>query len=173
MNARRGKGLPPSEPGSFGAALANSYMWGFWLGVCNFLNAGLTADLAGGRSGYLLLALGLSSVGWAKFWALILFLVATGSTSGALREYYTFTGRTFLEDRIGFAKAGGQDIAIFAGLASTTLFVVVFARLVPANVISWIRIPLLITSSLLLGNWLTRILSRRVFSVLFGKVPRL
>src|SRR5437879_5389459 len=138
MNAWRGKGLPQPEPGSFGAALANSYMWGFWFGVLSFLNTWVTADLAKGQSGHFLVALGISSVGWAKFWAFMLLLVATGSTPGAAREYYALTGRTFVGDRIGFAKAGGQDIGIFGGLAATTLFVVVFARLVPAQVISWI-----------------------------------
>jgi len=143
------------------------------MGVGFCLTAWFKADLAESRSGYFLLALGLSSVGWVKFWAFILFLVAiTNPVSQAALEYYRVTGRTFVEDRIGFAKAGGQDIGTFAGLVSTTLFVVIFARVVPAFVMSWVRIPLLVMSSIVLGSWLARILSRQAFSVLFGNSLR-
>jgi hypothetical protein len=168
MSARRGRALPPAEAGKFGAAVANSYMWGFWLGVLYFSGGWVRADLAERHSSYLLMALGITSVGWAKFWDFILFFVIMSPVGQALREYYRFTGRNFLEDRIGFARAGGQDIGTFAGLLSTAILLVIFAKVVPSFVISWVRVPLLVLTSLLLGSWLARIMSRRVFSVLFG-----
>jgi hypothetical protein len=171
MSAGRGRALPPAQPGSFGAAVLNSYMWGFWLGVIYWLAGWFKADMAAGGSGYFFTALGISSTGWAKFWAVVLFLVATNTTSPAAIEYQRFTGRNFLQDRIGFAKAGGQDIGTMAGLVSTMFFLALFARIVPAFVFCWIRIPLLIVFSVLVGNWLARVLSRRAFTVLFGGSP--
>jgi len=170
MSEGRGRGLPPPEPGRFGAAPLNSYMWGFWMGILYWLVAWLKADMAQG-SRYFLAALGINSVGWGWFWAVILLLMSINPTSEAVGEYYLFTGRTFVQDRIGFAKAGGQDIGMLAGLVSTSVLVVLFARVVPAFVISWIRIPVLIVTSIVLGKRVARILSRRAFSALFGFSP--
>ncbi len=168
MNARRGRELPAPQPGTFGSAAMNSYMWGFWFGIGSFLSSWLSADLARGQSGHFLVALGLGSIGWAKFWTFILFLVSINPISQAVREYHRVTGRGFIEDRIGFAKAGGQDIGTFAGLVSTTSCVLIFAQILPTWVVSWVRVPLIIVSSLILGKWLARVLSRRAFAVLFG-----
>lgn len=168
-SARSGRGLPPPEPGSFGATHLNSYMLGYWLGTIGVLFSMVGEDLGEGGGGLSRVVLGVESTAWAKFWAFALYLAIMAPTGRALAEYHHFTGRTFLEDRIGFAKSGGQDIAIFAGLASTAMVVVVVYFLVPAAVPSWIRVPAIFFVAIMLGNALAGALSRLVYSILFGR----
>lgn len=171
QNEEKGRRLPSPQPGSFGAAIHNSYMLGFWLGFISILFKLLNMDLAPSGPGYFFAALGVQSVGWAKFWANIFCVVAALPVSRASVEYCHLTGRNFVEDRIGFAKAGGQDIGFFSGLISIVVLIAIFSIVVPSWLSAWFRVPLIIVLSTMLGNKLSAFCARRVFTVLFGSNP--
>jgi hypothetical protein len=164
----RSRNLPPAEPGSFGGAVLSSYTLGYLLGMMLFASQLLAADVQRTDGGYFAAALGIQSTGWAELVAVALCLVMTSPVNAAAREYYRFTRRTFIEDRIGFAKAGGQDIGTLCGLIVIILIVIIFGTAVPPMVPGWIRIPLILALSNLLGRAAAAALSRRVFDVLFG-----
>lgn len=163
-----GSTLPPPESGTFGGAIMHSYMWLFWcgaLGVCfQFAKADLSADGAK----WLWIAFGVSSSGWAWFWVVVCFFMSIQPVGAATRIYWRFTGRTYVDDRIGFAKAGGQDISSFSGLVAVVGVVFVFARYVPSGLFSWLRPVLLLLAVYLVGIYLASVITTKVLLTLYG-----
>lgn len=170
-DARRSNRLPPAQSSVFGGAVLSSYMYGYLLGLSWVVVAFLKADMGSGGHQYFPAALGVSSTRWATAWAVVLYCVSGLPVGAAARVYRRFTGRTYAADRIGFAKAGGQDIGTVCGSAAVIAVVAVFATLVPAVIPAWVRIPAIVVSAAWLGGKAATTLAWRVFSALFGPTP--
>ncbi len=171
MTQTRSSRLPPAESSAFGGAVLNSYTYGYLIGLGWMAMAFLKADMKPEGHHYFLTALGVSSTGWATAWGIALCFVASVPVSAAALVYHRFTGRTFLADRIGFAKAGGQDIGSVCGSIAVIAVVAVFAALVPPVVPAWLRIPGIMISAAWLGSRAASALAWRVFTALFGPPP--
>lgn len=161
--------LPPAQPSAFGGAVLSSYMYGYFLGLQGAMIAYLRHDMKPAGHQLFATALGLESTGWLIVWAIALHFVATLPVGAAARRYEQFTGRTYVADRIGFARAGGQDIGSLCGMLSVFLMIIVFATIVPSFLPAWLRIPALVILATWLGTRIAAALASRVFPTLFGQ----
>src|SRR3989442_374594 len=119
--------LDDPEPGTFGGAVVHSYTWLFGVVFAWHVVDLARQDLGTGGRRYLCAAFGLESVGWTWFWLIALLWLSFGSTGAAARLYWEYTGRTFVADRIGFAKSGAVDVASWLQMLSTLGSISIFA----------------------------------------------
>lgn len=165
------RGLAEPEPARFGAAVTSSYTWLFHMAVLGYLMYLIGIDLGPGGPRYLATAFGLQSNGWLWFFIFLAWNVSLMPVSTAAVLYWDFTGRTYVGDRVGFAKSGGNDVSIWVGTISVLSTVALFTFVVPPGPTGWlgvVRAIAVLGVSLVLGTRITSYCVELLYRELYG-----
>lgn len=126
-------------------------------------------DLSENGPRYLAKAFGLES-NWGIWICLLLGLVfAMFPVSVASVLYTKYTGRVYTEDRLGFARSGGQDIGTWSGLLTYTAVLWIFARDVSPDWLGWFRPVAVLLITLVVGLILAAVIGNMVFARRFSR----
>ena len=156
------------EGGGFGSGILRSYTLIPSLIAITWLGTLVRKDLGDGGERLLSVALGIESEGWLRACVYIGPWIAVGVAKGVVLELYRqYTGYIYFEDRIGFAKSGGEDIGFWCGLLPFVGFVYLFAYVIDPG-LGFLRAVLIVIGSSVLGRLTASSLARRVFSALYG-----
>jgi hypothetical protein len=157
-----------AEGGAIGSAQALAYTRSLIAGV-QFLYVALVIYDAWKGPGLLRAALHFESKVWAVVYVLLAGWLPRGFAASAVGIAYTrYTGLAYVQDRIGFARAGGSDIAYWVG------FLCFQAALVTSYAIGYptwtgltrgLVLAVFATAS---SVFLSSLLSRALFSRMFG-----
>lgn len=161
--------MKEAEGGGFGAADYRSYS--FWVSMAAWAAfIGFARhDLGEDGQRHLATAFGVQSNGW-----LIACLIAGWFASAIPNQqvavlYTRYTGRlAYGDDRIGYAKSGGRDIAAWSGFLSFVMVLFAFARWVPQEALAWARPLVLVVATAFIGLLIARFLAARLFFALYG-----
>lgn len=153
--------IADAKPGRFGSAVLNSYTWPIlWTlqGVAFYLarDSQYVSFFYG--------AFGVESTTSLYVVLILSLLVTSAPVSAAGIEYHRATGRYFTDDRIGFAKAGCQDLGQWSGFVAFWSIAVLAGFFAP-RVMGWARSVVILLVAVLLGCWVASALSRRVLGV--------
>ena len=157
------------EGGQIGTAQAKSYTFFLTIAAGCALFWFTGNDIKEGGTGYLRIALGLHSKFW--IWSCIIVGPAVSSACAAgvaASLYRKFTGLTYAEDRIGYAKSGGADIAFWSAYLSFIAMLALFTWVIPADFLGFFRPFVLLGLSLFSTFVAARAVSAKVFSLLYG-----
>lgn len=162
----------PAEGGGFGAADYRSYTFILsflaWFGVVSFTQY----DLGDKGHGYLHTAFGFESSGWVWVCLVVGWFAATLPNQQVSVLYTTYTGRlAYGDDRIGYARSGGRDVAAWSGFFSFVGVVCTFAFAVPPGFLFGLRPLTLLVLTACIGVVVARFIARRLFFALYGE-PR-
>lgn len=153
------------EGGAVGTAQSQSYTYGLHLPVWAVLVWLVWQDLNSGR--LLSVATGLQGNGWIHLCLVGVFIAALfSSTPATVLQYHRYTGLDYVEDRIGYARSGGSDIASWAAFFTAVGVAVGFIG-IPESWFGWARPIVMVVAALVLG-WLTaRLAAGIVFRALY------
>lgn len=169
------------EGGKVGTAQAKSYTFIFQQIANVLLGLFVFWDILFQEAKYLRLAIGLPvgiqfKIIIALWYACIIGVIpflpffGPGRLASVISPIYTqYTGTVYVQDRIGYAKSGANDIIFWCYYIPliTTLFL--FIQIIPAGVFSIFR-PFVITIiPPVISHILVRVFARIVFSALYGK----
>lgn len=158
-----------AEGGRFGAAHVHSYTFVLSLLAGAALVAFAQADLRAGGDGHLRTAFGVQSNGrvWAAFVGGL--FVTTFPVSAVAMLYTRYTGLiAFRDDRVGFARSGGQDVANWGGLLTYVAVLYLFAAWVPAGLLTPLRWLAVLVATAVLGVRVSTGVAHRLFHAQFG-----
>ena len=158
---------PPqrAEPGRFGSANTQSYSYPFQVLAMVITGFFINQDLLPTGSGFLRVALGLEKSFWVWAWIFIGFMVSSGVISSfASYTYFRITGRAFTQDRIGYARAGAQDISFWIGLVVYLVAIFLFGRYVPAGLLGWARPFVVVIAASIVSSFIGRRVVMQVYS---------
>jgi len=151
------------ESGRFGSANTQSYTYPFQVLLMAIAGFFINQDLQPAGSGFIRVALGVEKNFWV--WVFLGFMITNGvvSTFGSY-TYYRITGRTFTDDRIGYAHAGAQDLSFWVGSITFALIVYIFGTYVPAGMLAWARPFVLVIVATIISSFIGRRLVLRVYA---------
>lgn len=156
------------ESGRCGSANALSYT--YWVVIMAVCGAGwyIKHDTSPGGPHFIPCAYGVEP-SW-KLWTFLVVhgVLAAACVSVVAMTYHKFTGYDFVQDRIGFARAGGSDIANWVGLIVNGSFVAVFAFIVPPNYLGVMRPYVLIVIASFTAFAIARIVATVIFRAILG-----
>ena len=161
--------MKQAEGGGFGAATYRSYTYWLTLLAWGGFYTFAVYDLGQKGHGYLRQAFGIQSSIWLWISLFAGWFMATLPNQQVAVLYTRYTGRmAYGDDRIGYAKSGGHDIAIWSGFLSLIVVAFVFAKWVPAGLLSWSRPFALLIATAVLGITIGRFLAKRLFYAQYG-----
>lgn len=157
------------EGGRFGSGIVSSYTYVLTL----FAGAGIVylakKDLGPEGTRILSSAWGIDSNGWIWFWIIAgMMLAITVPKAAVMESYRRHTGFAYVEDRIGFSKAGGEDISFWSGFLTFVAVLGLFAFLLPGGALGMAQPFVIVIAICVLGSILARSIARAVFSAQFG-----
>lgn len=159
-----------AEPGRFGSANTRSKTFVLWLIAGFILMQLVRQDLSKTGDKHLYTAFGTGSWAWTVFAVVVTGGLALGFATGtAVKRYYRYTGRTFLEDRHGFARSGGQDVASWSALAAPAAVIVLFAFVIPDEFLGPVRPFAVVVTSWVASAVLCRIAVSLLYRVEFRR----
>jgi hypothetical protein len=158
----------PAEGGRFGAATLRSYTYWLvlaaWIGFVSYVRY----DIGEGGPGLLRAATGLQSNTWVWVFVVAGWFAATIPNQRVSVLYTRYTGRlAYGDDRIGYAKSGGHDIANWGGFLTLIALLYVFAAWVPPG-LGWLRPLVLLVATAVIGSTVSVFFAKKVFFALYG-----
>ncbi len=157
-----------AEGGQPGAAQLGSYTYALMASAYVGLGSLVRWDLDHGR--HLCTALGVQSNFAVWAWLVVgqgvTLLTSTGLVVALYKHY---TGREYVEDRVGYAKSAASDLNFWCTLATFAGLVWLSAVLPPG--LSWFRAVLIVLVAAVLGRVLTGLACVAVFSALYAPRP--
>jgi len=126
-------------------------------------------DLSENGSRLLAKSFGVGS-NWGIWLCLLLGLVVAMFPVSITSVLYTkYTGRFYTEDRLGFARSGGQDIGTWSGLLAYTMTLWFFARFVSPDWLGWFHPVVVLLTTLVLGVMLATVVGNTIFASIFSR----
>jgi hypothetical protein len=150
---------------------AESHAYTYWLILIAWCGLWplIRHDLGPDGSHILIRAYGLSP-SWKLWTSVIVQFFLSGMTASAVSfTYHRFTGYHMVEDRIGYARAGGSDIANWCNLLINALVIFAFSYMVPAAMFGRLRPFVLVVAGILSSVLVARFLATAVFRAQFGE----
>lgn len=126
-------------------------------------------DLSSKGNHHLARAFGIESDFWIIICVIASILAGGMSVIMVSLMYTRYSGKLYLEDRLAFVKAGGQDINLWSGVLANLITLFAFARWVPVGWAGWFRPIALLIGIIVIGNTLAFFASHLVFSRLFRR----
>jgi hypothetical protein len=138
-----------------------------------FANLGFLAfliyDLWGGGSGILCAALHFKSKVWTALFFVLAGWIPSGFAASAVSIAYTrYTGVTYIEDRLGYARSGGSDISYWTGLLSMSGALVVSYQWEVPGLSSVVRSLVIVFAATVVAMIGASIISRLLFRLMYG-----
>ena len=158
-----------AEGGALGTAQNKAYTRQLIMVVHLGFLAFLIYDLWGGGSGILRAALHFESKVWTAVFLLLAGWLPSGFAASAVSVAYTrYTGVTYVEDRLGYARSGGSDISYWTGLLSMFGALVVSYHWEVPGLSSVVRSLVIVFSATVVAVIVASILSRLLFRLMYG-----
>lgn len=160
-----------SQPygGEPGTAQRRAYTYPLFFTYYGLLFVFANYDLSENGPHYLAKAFGIES-NWGVWVCFLLGIVLTAFPVSVTSLLYTrYTGRVYTEDRLGFARSGGQDIGTWSGLLTYTAVLWIFARYISSNWLGWFHPLAVLFIALTAGLILAFVIGNLVFASQFSR----
>lgn len=156
-----------AESGVFGTAQLRSYTYWLTMVISTELIAYIYYDTDAHGPHALSAAFGIPNGIW--IWACLVapWLVSTVNVGFVANSYTQFTGRYYVHDRLGYAKAGGTDICYWSTFFALVATFYVFARLVPVGALGVFRPYVALLVFCIAARVLLVVGARSIFSALY------
>lgn len=156
-----------AKSGVFGTAQLRSYTYWLTLVITSEVIAYIYYDTGAQGPHALSAAFGIPNGFW--IWAsLVAAWLVTSVNVGFVAGLYTqFTGRHYVDDRWGYAKAGGADICYWSTFFALLITFYVFARLIPIGALGIFRPYIALLVFCIVARVLLEVGARSIFSALY------
>lgn len=158
-----------SDNGRSASVNLNSYTYLLLLGAGYLLFSFIRNDLGEQGKGYIRIAYGLQSNTWIWACAIGNWLAAAFPNQMVAGLYTRYTGlRPYVDDRIGYAKSGGLDVARWSGFLTMVVLLYLFAVWVPPGRLWGLRSLSLIIATAVIGGRIALFFASKIFFALYG-----